>query len=348
MYKCTECGSEFEKKPDYCDCGNNEFVLTIVEEEKIPELLNEQPEIITPEVTAQSHTVEAGTYNFNPAQKFDTNKYKFNSLAVIFFVFCLIFSVYIDFIWNPVDENPAEVKQETRQITVNKIHSINELWKDGASVAESVQTVANTTKPVQKVESQKPKTNTVQTNVQKKNISKQPVKTIAPTNTKKITSNTQKTNVQTKSVSKSQTPVKQPVVDTAAQKAAEEARKQQETRQKAEQEARLAADKAKKAAEQKQELARYKINLRNALGQKIDFTKVIGDGDCAITFKIDSSGRLINRTFAKQSSNITLNNAVYNAVMSLPSYNSPPALYNNETLRLNIRFYNGNFAITLE
>ena len=25
MYKCSECGTEFEIKPDYCDCGNNTF-----------------------------------------------------------------------------------------------------------------------------------------------------------------------------------------------------------------------------------------------------------------------------------------------------------------------------------
>ena len=26
MYRCTECGSEYELKPDFCDCGNDEFV----------------------------------------------------------------------------------------------------------------------------------------------------------------------------------------------------------------------------------------------------------------------------------------------------------------------------------
>ena len=25
MFKCTECGTEYEIKPDYCDCGNDTF-----------------------------------------------------------------------------------------------------------------------------------------------------------------------------------------------------------------------------------------------------------------------------------------------------------------------------------
>ena len=67
----------------------------------------------------------------------------------------------------------------------------------------------------------------------------------------------------------------------------------------------------------------------------------------SIVFKIDSTGKLINRAFAKQSTNTTLNDAVYKAVMQTPSYNPPPKGYNGETLTLKITFYNGNFEISL-
>jgi outer membrane biosynthesis protein TonB len=97
----------------------------------------------------------------------------------------------------------------------------------------------------------------------------------------------------------------------------------------------------------KKELADYKIKLRNLIGRKIDFANVVGDGYCAISFKVASNGKLVNRAFAKQSSNITLNDAVYKAVMATPSYNPPPSGYNNETMVLKIRFYNGNFDISL-
>ena len=26
MFRCKECGTEFDVKPDYCDCGNDTFV----------------------------------------------------------------------------------------------------------------------------------------------------------------------------------------------------------------------------------------------------------------------------------------------------------------------------------
>ena len=31
MFKCKECGSEFDNKPDYCDCGNDTFEEIISE-----------------------------------------------------------------------------------------------------------------------------------------------------------------------------------------------------------------------------------------------------------------------------------------------------------------------------
>ena len=103
----------------------------------------------------------------------------------------------------------------------------------------------------------------------------------------------------------------------------------------------------KSQAQLKQELASYKSGLRNTLGRKIDFTRVIGDGECSLSFKVNSNGRLSSKAFIKQSSNITLNDAVFNALNTMTSYNPPPEGYNGETLRLNIKFYNGNFEISL-
>jgi len=35
MYRCTECNTEYENKPDYCECGNDIFVETEQEEEQV-------------------------------------------------------------------------------------------------------------------------------------------------------------------------------------------------------------------------------------------------------------------------------------------------------------------------
>ena len=109
-----------------------------------------------------------------------------------------------------------------------------------------------------------------------------------------------------------------------------------------------AEDLAKKTAQARQELVNYKAGLRNTIGRKIDFTKVVGDGTCAVSFKVNSSGKLTNRAFTKQSNNITLNDAVYAAVMATPTYNPPPSAYNNETMSITITFYNGNYEISIK
>ena len=97
----------------------------------------------------------------------------------------------------------------------------------------------------------------------------------------------------------------------------------------------------------KQDLERYKISLRNTLASKINFAAVVGDGNCLVTFKVNSSGTLTNRSFAKKSDNVTLNDAVYAAVMETPSFNPPPSAYNNDTMRFYVNFASGNFEVTL-
>ena len=97
----------------------------------------------------------------------------------------------------------------------------------------------------------------------------------------------------------------------------------------------------------KQELLNYKIKLQNNIGSKIDFAKVVGDGSCVVTFKIANNGQLINRNFAVQSENTSLNDVVYNAVMQTPYVSAPPQSYKGETLRLSVKIYGGSFEVAL-
>jgi len=103
----------------------------------------------------------------------------------------------------------------------------------------------------------------------------------------------------------------------------------------------------KTQAEIIQEVNNYKASLRNTIGKKINFANVVGDGSCAVSFTVDSNGKLTNRKFSKQSSNITLNDAVYSAMMSTPTFKAPPEGYKGETMTINVKFYNGNFEISL-
>ena len=98
---------------------------------------------------------------------------------------------------------------------------------------------------------------------------------------------------------------------------------------------------------EEKEYANYKIGLRNKIASNINFATVTGDGNCVISFKLDSSGNLINRAFSQQSNNDSLNDAVYSAMMQTPSYRTPPAAYKNQTLKLSVKMYGGSFEVDL-
>ena len=321
MYKCTECGLEFETKPEYCDCGNNEFILTI-EETTEPEKNKISEEKSQADINPVNKTQEL--YEEHKSEKLPVTL-PFHPAALGFLVLCIILSLLIIFVWNPIESNDIQ-KPETVEIVEQKaIPSIDKLWKANVNTGNTAKSTESPKIPAKKIATVPlKKVNTAQTQVK---TQKQTAKTSTQIN---------------------KTPIKTQAQDTSAAKVQEAAHKALEAKQKAEAEARAAAERARRETLAKQELANYKINLRNAIGQKIDFTRVIGDGDCIISFKVDLSGKLINRAFAEQSDNITLNNEVYKAFMALPSFTTPPALYKNETLMLNVKFTNGNFAITLK
>lgn len=358
MYKCTECGQEYKVKPEYCDCGNNEFVITISEE------TNSQNEIVPekqePQPDNRVHTEETNSVNQNNFNTLDKTTYipkrNIDIISLTIFLLCIILSILIIFVWkvkeNPViSDNSSDVTKE--QIT--NLPSIDKLWKENSIKQEVEQQITNNKEPQTSVASRQESKAPVKT-VQKVNIQKSKLttsktkakanknRTVSPSGLK--TTSTAKTNGATAQNAKEQQEKAMKQAQENKEKA-EAAKKAQEAKIKAEAEAYAAANAAKKAAVNKQEYETYKISLRNTIAKKIDFTKVIGDGSCIITFKLKSTGELTNRNFAQQSQNITLNNAVYKAIISTPSYNPPPSGYNNQTLRLNISFKNGNFEISL-
>ena len=329
MYKCTECGLEYKVKPDYCDCGNNDFVLTIENNE-----LGQNPSNDLNSANQAPDIKEEPGFNKNIPTTLDSSfKMNVDIFSIAVFICCLVSAYAIIFIWNPINQN-IEENSDVQKITAPQayIPNINELWKEPQ--------IKNTEKPLPAQELAKKQTTTpkVQTIVKKNATPKQTnntTKSIQTSFTPKLTTKSSSVNQQTiaqKQNSSVNLNIQKSNLDTT----------------KAEAEAEIAAEKARKLAIEKQEYYTYKINLRNSIAKKIDFTKVIGDGSCVVSFKIDSLGNLTNKAFAKQSSNLTLNNAVYKAIMATPNFTQPPTAYKNETLQLNISFNNGNYTITLD
>lgn len=435
MYKCSECGTEYEIKPEYCDCGNDTFEEVSTPKIQEQEVKPEQKIVIkpTPKKTElhtstqrleqpKSKSVEKPAYDYSGIKKF------FDPVSTVIFLCLIGLSMYVT--WIGYDPEFYAKKAESAKIQkVEKIENIPEIdsyWNNtpvaAPAVVPKVEPVKNEQKIVQLVEQvfkpqpkqqttvkpavqakpqvtqkpaaaskavnkntanqiQKPAQTTKQTTQTKKTATQNQKtstssapKTTAPktsnqttsaksnsgidlnsiiNNNKKYTNNMQQTT-------SSQTSNKKPAISSSTTNKTSSASSNttvpairpsggnsSAAHQTTQSNGAATPVKTVDTAALKQELANYKVGLRNTIGKKIDFARVVGDGDCSLSFKLDSSGRLINRAFTKQSSNVTLNDAVYAALNSTTRYNPPPAGYKNETLNLNIRFYNGNFSISL-
>lgn len=292
-FKCTDCGCEYEIKPDYCDCGNNTF----------DEVAQPQKSVIPTPTQPKKEKIKL--------------KKDFDYIGWGIFFTCIILAILsIMFLGNGILKK-AEESSKTQKPTLqpNKnIPSIESIWKTSTTPQPTTQINKVVQKPVVKTQ---PKKQTPKI-VTKKPVQKQAQQTTQTQPIKTIP----KVDVQ-KYIPQTQTPTPQPTVKPVEQKPVVD----------------LVA--------QQQELLQYKIALRNRIASKIDFAQVIGDGNCKITFKINPSGTLIDRKFAQQSTNISLNDVVYNAMMQNPAYKTPPEGYKNETLTLTVKIYGGNFEIDL-
>ena len=352
MFRCKECGSEFDIKPDYCDCGNDTFEEIVEKAEPVIEEKSIKNENMWVEENGFGYPIKEETYN-EFAKKNDKNKQKsepvikfekpnlpqikIEPLSLTIFLICILLSVFvIFFVGNPKEDMITDKSTETSQTTGQNIPSIDKIWDNTLPVRkveetpvvqepviqqpiqtpQPVEVKKNENKVVQQIQ-QKPAVNT-----QKQTKSAQTQTTSKQTQTQTQTKPKQQATTPAKTTPSAQTPVQTPTQVKTIQP----------------QQAKTVNP---------QEMLNYKIALRNKLASKIDFTSILGDGTCVVSFKVSPSGTLTNRTFVKQSENGILNDIVYNAIMSTPTFNSPPSSYNNETLKFTVKMYDGRYEVSL-
>ncbi len=372
MFRCVECNLEYEIKPDYCDCGNDIFIET---EEENEAQKNETQ--IKPEIKEEPVFEKREAINF-----------KKDLPSVIFFVICLLLSILsIVFIGNKPDTTEIQAPDVKQEVQKKKIADINKLWTETAKKTPQNNAPSEQKPkldPVKKeepvvVQNIKPKTQnqTIQTQNQTKNakneqkivknaqnntkITQNPAN-IKPKNTTPSSANNQKntvsknTNNTTSKTNSGQNlpkndaskpkdqPKNQPVTGQTAQ-----TKVQPNVQPSAQSNVQPKSQTNTQAASNVQaNLKSYKTALRNKIASNIAFVRVIGDGTCAVKFRVNSNGTLVDRKFSIQSENDSLNEVVYQAIMSTPSYTPPPYGYRGEVLELKVRMYGGNFEVTLQ
>ncbi|MBR1908548.1 TonB C-terminal domain-containing protein [bacterium] len=343
MFRCKECGSEFDIKPDYCDCGNDTFdeIIEKVETPVEKEPVKEEKSINFFETKKLEHDIpkldpKQEKQKSEPVIKFEKPnipQIKIEPISLTIFLICLLLSVLvIFFVGNPKEDSVSNKNIEKTQTTNKNIPPIDKIW-DNTLPAKAVADSQQSTVKEEPIDQQQ-----IQIS-QPVEVKKNENKVVQPIQQKPVINNQKQTKpIQTQPIQsqqKQQTKPQQPVKSSTSQQV------------------KNVISQTKPAPVQQvktvnpQEMINYKIALRNKLASKIDFTSILGDGTCVISFKISQSGTLTNRSFVKQSDNGILNDIVYNAIMSTPVFNSPPSSYNNETLKFTVKMYDGRYEVSL-
>ena len=354
MYKCTDCGKEYKEKPPFCECGNNNFQEIGIIDNK-------------PKKESEPHSNQEKSDNIPYEIQIPSEEKKDYTYIVLTCIISLCIILIIIGIFHlknvsnkditQTETKPVQTEVETPALPLKNQtnedmphHPKNQVFtfsfggeqqnkqEQKKEITQQKEQSKQTQKTDKKTQPAQKKTTTVEVKKQPQTVS-----------TQKQTQSQHKT-----SGNQTQTQPKKPQTNTTQPQTQPQTQQQTQPQPQAQKPAgTLPADKTLTSTpkvntpEMKKELLQYKIALRNRISSDIDFTKVIGDGKCVITFKINSSGKLINRAFAQQSDNDSLNDAVYSAVMNNPAYNPPPSGYKNETLRLTVKIYGGRFEVDL-
>lgn len=353
MFRCKECGTEFDVKPDYCDCGNDTFDEIVEQIESVelpkeaptlPKLENNNPfkfeqkvvkEVVREEKVEKTSKKEKKQEPLIVFERPDLPQIKIEPISLIIFLICLILSFVVIFFVGNTDSN-TQVKKEVKQQTINNnIPNIDKIWDNTKPTAQQMaETQVAEESPAEPVIEQE----LVQVeNPVQKIIVPQKTQTSKKLQTKNNSAVTLPKSKSSKAVSVNATQQKKKPITAKPKQVSTTTQKP-----KAQTQVTQSVQKVNP-----QEMAYYKVALRNKIASKIDFTNILGDGTCVVTFKVSSSGQLTNRAFAKQSDNGMLNDEVYQAIMSTPTFKAPPTGYNGATMRLTVRMYGGQFEVSL-
>jgi hypothetical protein len=124
MFRCKECGLEYNVKPDYCDCGNDVF-----EEVAGGKGIHQSPK---PQDVQAQHQQKSSHRTFEEQYPELVNlKQSFDPISTVVFGICLILAIIVLFFVGNPEDKPAEQKTNTnkqKSQVVQNIPSIDTFW----------------------------------------------------------------------------------------------------------------------------------------------------------------------------------------------------------------------------
>lgn len=320
IYKCNNCGRNFNFKPDFCECGNNEFVEVVenFDYSTVKTDFNSGKDVDFLYNQNNSAHNDDDFENENSYEK-DLKKQRTSELvAIIVFVVVLITAVIM--IISNVSVLVKKSHDKTASVEIESYipSDVNEYWTD----SKPTETSTNNAR-------QGNNTNSVNTNsVNKKNVT-----TPAKPSVQKTLPKTEK-NTSPKPVTKKQDSQKTQIVAKAKPEIVKPKTEVQKPITKPDN------------AISVEEYLRYKNSLRNRLFANFPILNVQGQGTAKIAFSVAPDGKLINRRFVSQSGNKSLDDAMYHMLMRVPVYAVPPAGFEGREIMMQMDFNNGHYSFS--
>lgn len=341
IYKCKNCGQNYYEKPDFCECGNNVFVL-------IKSFDNTNSDISQKYKDDFSTLYPNNEFVEQEDILYDKNNSKILTVfSCVIFVISLILSsvfVYKGIVYKPVLNEKNIV---SKNINNKNIPYVDTYWDNSiiSSNKQSANIRSNKIANIENIIFETPKTKpeivmnkidaTSKSSIENKNTNsvKKSQKTVTDlnqkvnqVNEKPLKNNVEKVKLQEKVVTTNKNIQNNKSSNDIPEKVS-------------------SAD-IKKQEQEIADLLQYKADLRLRLFQHFPILNVFGYGVAVIGFNISSEGKLNNRRFIQQSENKSLNDALYHMLMSVPIYSPPPKYYKGEDIVLKMEFNNGYYSFS--
>lgn len=337
-YKCKNCGQEYIEKPDYCDCGNNVFIILYTEINTNSVSLSKSAETNRAFNNFQNRKINDLNQKIKNTTSESSKTQQITLIVAASVSFIISLACFLILILKAVSLPSAKQNDPPHALKAVKIQEyipeIDTYWDNSAAAKNSVKqkTEINAISEKNDFFSDIIPEKKVQLS-NKTHINKQivPNKISTQKKTQKNPDQTQKTQTQ----SDKNTGVLQNNNNNKVNNSINEDKENTAP-------AKTEKEKITNAAE----LSEYKNALRLRLFKYFPILNVVGSGSAQIGFTISPEGKLLNRRFVIQSENKSLNDALYHMLMRTPSYNPPPKSYNGEEIILKMDFNNGYYSFS--